>query len=58
VTHTHEYDCKLCGSHLDSRQELDRHLRENHPDGMGASRSSTGQSERRPPSTDGHTERT
>lgn len=30
MAHTHEFDCKLCGAHLDSKQELDRHNREHH----------------------------
>ena len=29
--HTHEFDCPSCGAHLDSREELDRHNRANHP---------------------------
>jgi hypothetical protein len=29
--HTHEFDCKTCGAHLDSRQQLDQHNRKNHP---------------------------
>lgn len=31
MAHTHEFDCKACGVHLDSREELDRHNREHHP---------------------------
>ena len=31
MAHTHEFDCKQCGAHLDSRQELDEHTREKHP---------------------------
>lgn len=30
MAHTHEYDCKLCGAHLDSKDELDRHNVEHH----------------------------
>ena len=30
MAHTHEYDCKVCGAHLDSREDLDRHNREHH----------------------------
>lgn len=30
MAHTHEFDCKVCGAHLDSRQELDKHNRDNH----------------------------
>lgn len=30
MAHTHEFDCKLCGAHLDSKQELDRHNQEHH----------------------------
>lgn len=32
MAHTHEFDCKVCGAHLDSRQELDQHNRQKHPD--------------------------
>jgi len=31
MAHTHEFDCKLCGAHLDSRQELDLHTKDKHP---------------------------
>ena len=30
VQHTHEFDCRLCGAHLDSQQELDKHRRAKH----------------------------
>ena len=30
MAHTHEFDCKICGAHLDSRQDLDKHNREKH----------------------------
>lgn len=33
MAHTHEYDCKACGAHLDSREELDRHNRQYHSGG-------------------------
>lgn len=32
MAHTHEFDCRICGAHLDSRQELEQHNRANHPD--------------------------
>ncbi len=35
MAHTHEFDCKQCGAHLDSREDLERHNREQH---LGASR--------------------
>jgi len=28
--HTHEFDCIICGAHLDSEQELDRHNKDKH----------------------------
>ena len=28
--HTHELDCRQCGAHFDSREELDRHNRDTH----------------------------
>jgi hypothetical protein len=30
MAHTHEFDCKQCGAHLDSKQDLDRHLKNKH----------------------------
>jgi hypothetical protein len=30
VTHTHEYDCIICGAHFDSQDDLARHDREEH----------------------------
>ena len=30
MAHTHEYDCIICGAHLDSREALARHDRETH----------------------------
>jgi hypothetical protein len=30
MAHTHEFDCRQCGAHLDSREALDKHNRENH----------------------------
>ena len=43
MPHTHEFDCKACGAHLDSREELDRHNREKHTSGA-----QSGQSGRQP----------
>ena len=31
MAHTHEFDCRVCGAHLDSRNELEEHTREKHP---------------------------
>jgi hypothetical protein len=28
--HTHEFDCIICGAHLDSDQDLARHNKEHH----------------------------
>jgi hypothetical protein len=28
--HTHEFDCIICGAHLDSEQDLARHNKEQH----------------------------
>lgn len=36
--HTHEFDCAICGAHLDTRQELDRHTAHRHPETIQASR--------------------
>jgi len=46
MTHTHEFDCKLCGAHLDSRQDLDKHNREKHASGAQSSQSGMSSSNR------------
>jgi hypothetical protein len=30
MTHTHEFDCRICGAQLDSQDELDQHMRAEH----------------------------
>jgi hypothetical protein len=30
VAHTHEFDCIVCGAHLDTQDQLVRHNKENH----------------------------
>jgi hypothetical protein len=30
MTHTHEYDCIVCGAHFDSQDDLAKHDRESH----------------------------
>jgi hypothetical protein len=30
MAHTHEFDCIVCGAHLDSEEELARHNQEQH----------------------------
>jgi hypothetical protein len=35
MPHNHEFDCKQCGAHLDSRQDLDKHMREKHTAQVG-----------------------
>ena len=30
MTHTHEYDCIVCGAHFDDSKSLDKHNREAH----------------------------
>jgi hypothetical protein len=37
MAHTHEFDCRICGAHLDSREELDKHARTEHTAQAGAS---------------------
>jgi hypothetical protein len=38
MAHTHEFDCKICGEHLDSKRELDDHFRDRHPNESTSSR--------------------
>jgi hypothetical protein len=30
MAHTHEYDCVVCGAHLDSQEELGKHNEQYH----------------------------
>lgn len=30
MAHTHEFDCRVCGAHLDSQRELDEHTKKQH----------------------------
>jgi len=46
MAHTHEFDCKVCGAHLDSRQELDKHNHDNHSSTAQSGQSSFGSSNR------------
>ena len=48
MAHTHEFDCKACGAHLDSREELDRHNREKHTGGAQSGQSGMDSSSRSP----------
>ena len=41
MEHTHEFDCKICGAHLDSRQDLDKHNREKHSNQAQSGQSSS-----------------
>ena len=41
MAHTHEFDCKICGAHLDSRQDLDKHNREKHANQAQSGQSSS-----------------
>lgn len=48
MAHTHEFDCKVCGAHLDSRQDLDQHNREKHSASAQSGQSNAGSSQRPP----------
>lgn len=39
--HTHEFDCRICGEHLHSQQELDRHNRDEHSQVAGGAGSNS-----------------
>ena len=30
MAHDHTFDCKQCGAHLDSQEELNKHIRDRH----------------------------
>lgn len=39
MAHNHEFDCPICGEHLDSRDQLNRHRERAHAqEGRGAER--------------------
>ena len=46
MAHTHEFDCRVCGAHLDSRQELDQHNRDKHTASAQSGQSNVGSSQR------------
>jgi hypothetical protein len=46
MAHTHEFDCKVCGAHIDSRQDLERHTREKHSNSAQSGQSSVSSSSR------------
>jgi hypothetical protein len=48
MTHTHAYDCIVCGAHFDNGEDLDRHNQREHirnAKGMEVPRDSSRQSE-------------
>jgi hypothetical protein len=52
MAHDHSFDCRQCGAHLDSQDELNRHMKDKHSaqaQSSGSSQqSSSNQSPRRP----------
>jgi uncharacterized C2H2 Zn-finger protein len=50
MAHTHEFDCPVCGAHLDSRNDLVQHARKEHShsasSGSQSGQSQSGQSKR------------
>jgi hypothetical protein len=40
MAHTHEFDCRVCGAHLDSQRELDEHTKKQHTAQASASSAS------------------
>ena len=50
MAHDHSYDCRQCGAHLDSQEELNRHIRENHSAQAGQSPGSSQPSSSNPSS--------
>lgn len=41
MAHSHEFDCRICGAHLDSREDLDRHNAKEHGQKASSGSSST-----------------
>ena len=54
MPHDHEFDCPICGAHLDSRADLNQHTdREHAQHGRGASDTNRGETGGRPASGEG-----
>lgn len=53
MAHTHEFDCPVCGSHCDSREQLELHRERAHHEGGktagGSDRPSEGSKSERDP---------
>lgn len=41
MAHTHEFDCRVCGAHLDSQKQLDEHNQKEHGRQANSSSSSS-----------------
>ena len=41
MAHTHEFDCRICGAHLDSQKQLDEHNQKEHARQASSGSSST-----------------
>jgi hypothetical protein len=50
MAHDHSFDCRQCGAHLDSQEELNRHIRENHSAQAGQQSRQSSQSQSSNPS--------
>jgi hypothetical protein len=48
MAHTHEFDCKVCGAHLDSSEELAQHTKKQHSQTASSSSSTSNQNPSRP----------
>jgi len=51
MAHDHSFDCRQCGAHLDSQEELNRHIRENHSAQAGQQSRGSSQSQSSNPSS-------
>jgi hypothetical protein len=50
MAHDHEFDCQKCGAHFDSRDQLERHTKQQHSQTQQAGSSNIGSSVRNPSS--------
>jgi len=46
MAHTHEFDCRVCGAHLDSQRELDEHTKKTHTAQASSASSASNPSDR------------
>jgi hypothetical protein len=50
MAHDHDFDCQKCGAHFDTRDQLERHTKQQHSPNQQAGSSNVGSSSKNPSS--------